>query len=195
MKRQGRRQVACGAYGGYREVVTAQEAYELTTHGGATDFARLIRACESFGPYCLIGGLAVNSYVEPVYTLDADIVVIAAALPGLTAHLEGLGFKTEVHPHSVTVLAPGSDLRIQFTTDERHQGFPARSVEAEVLGVRVKVACLEDVTQGKLWAYTDPERRLSKRKKDELDLIRLAEAYPHLKSFYPFPLQQQIERG
>ena len=67
--------------------VTALEAYELTTKGGATDFSRLIAACESFGPYCLIGGLAVNCYVEPVYTLDADIVVIAACHPALTAHL------------------------------------------------------------------------------------------------------------
>jgi hypothetical protein len=68
-------------------------------------------------------------------------------------------------------------------------------VEAEVLGTRVKIACVEDVTQGKLWAYSDPRRRLSKRKKDELDLIRLAEAYPRLKSLYPIELQHQIEGG
>jgi hypothetical protein len=67
--------------------VTAEEAYELTTRGGATDFARVIKTCESFGPYCLIGGLAVNCYVEPVYTLDAEIVVIARSLPQLSAYL------------------------------------------------------------------------------------------------------------
>lgn len=175
--------------------MTALEAYELTTQGGGTDFARLILACESFGPYCLIGGLAVNCYVEPVYTLDADIVVIAASLPGLTAHLVGQGFRTEVHPHSVNAVAAGSDLRIQFTTDDRYQAFLARSVETEVLGICTKVACLEDVTQGKLWAYGDPQRRLSKRKKDELDLIRLAEAYPELKSLYPSELREQLDRG
>jgi hypothetical protein len=154
--------------------VTAVEAYELTTQGGSTDFARLIAACESFGPYCLIGGLAVNCYVEPVYTLDADLVVVAPSPPEL---------------------APGSELRIQFTTDERYQAFPARSVDANVLGIRVKVACREDVTQGKLWAYGDPQRRLSKRKKDELDLIRLAEAYPELKPLYPGELREQLDRG
>ena len=157
--------------------MTALEAYELTTQGGATDFARLIKACESFGPYCLIGGLAVNCYVDPVYTLDALIVV------------------TDAHPHSLNVQAPGSDLRIQFTTDERYQAFLSRSVEAEVLGVRVRVASIEDVTQGKLWAYSDPQRRLSKRKKDELDLIRLAEAHPELKSAYPSALKEVIDRG
>jgi hypothetical protein len=161
--------------------VTAVEAYELTTQGGSTDFARLIAACESFGPYCLIDGLAVNCYVEPVYTLDADLVVMAASLPQLTVHLEAQGFK--------------SKLRIQFTTDERYQAFPARSVDANVLGIQVKVACRQDVTQGKLWAYGDPHRRLSKLKKDELDLIRLAEAYPELKFLYPLELREQLDRG
>jgi hypothetical protein len=36
---------------------------------------------------------------------------------------------------------------------------------------------------------------LSKRKKDELDLVRLAEAYPELKAAYPGELREQIERG
>ena len=167
----------------------------MTTEGGATDFARLIAVCESFGPYCLIGGLAVNCYVEPVYTLDADIVVIASNLAQVSAHLEKQGFKIDEHAHSVNVLAPGSKLRIQFTTDERYQAFLIRSIEAEVLGVRARVACLEDVTRGKLWAYSDPRRRLSKRKKDELDLIRLAESYPELTSQYPRELQEQLDRG
>jgi hypothetical protein len=68
-------------------------------------------------------------------------------------------------------------------------------VEAEVLGVRVRVASIEDVTQGKLWAYGDPQRRLSKRKKDELDLIRLAETHPELKAAYPSALKELIDRG
>jgi hypothetical protein len=175
--------------------VTAAEAYELTTRGGATDFARLIAACELFGPYCLIGGLAVNCYVEPVYTLDADIVVFAGRLEELASHLREQGFHTEDHPHSVNAFTSGSQLRIQFTTDERYQLFLGRAVDAEVLGSRVKVAGLEDVTQGKLWAYSDPACRFSKRKKDELDLIRLAEAYPELKSLYPDQLKDLIERG
>jgi len=75
--------------------VTSSEAYESTTQGGATDFARVIGACESFGSYCLIEGLAVNCYVEPVYTLDADLVVIAPTFPGLrhTYRLRAFGQK------------------------------------------------------------------------------------------------------
>src|ERR1700730_16747562 len=147
--------------------MTAVEAYELTTKGGATDFARLIEACASFGPYSVIDGLAVNCYVEPVYTLDADIVMIASALAKLSAHLQEQGFKIEEHAYSLNATTPRSELRIQFATDEKYRAFLARSVEAEILGVPVRIACLEDVTRGKLWAYSDPKRRLSKRKKDE----------------------------
>ena len=175
--------------------MTAFEAYELTTQGGGSDFARLIGACEIFGSYCLIGGLAVNTYVEPVYTLDADIVMVAAALPRLTAYMQEQNFKIETHPHSVNALADKSKLRIQFTTVERYQSFPDRSSIREVLGIGVKVASLEDVTQGKLWAYSDHQRRFSKRKKDELDLIRLAEAYPQLRAMYPVELRELIDCG
>jgi Nucleotidyl transferase AbiEii toxin, Type IV TA system len=175
--------------------VTPAEAFDLTTGGGAQDFARLVAACESSGLYCLIGGLAVNCYVEPVYTLDADLVVLADKLHQLTAQLQQQGFALEKHPHSINAQAPGSDLRIQFTTDERYQPFPGRSVESEVFGVRVKVACVEDIIQGKIWAWSDPRRRLSKRKKDELDLIRLAEAYPGLRSVFPASIVGQIDRG
>ncbi len=175
--------------------MTALEAYELTTQGGATDFARVIAVCESCGPYCLIGGLAVNCYVEPVYTLGADLVVVSANLPALAAKLREDGFKIEEHPHSLNAQTPVSDLRIQFTTDDRYQSFIERARPDTVLGIPVNVACLEDVAQGKLWAYSDPQRRLTKRKKDELDLIRLAETHPELKSLYPPDLREQIERG
>jgi hypothetical protein len=121
--------------------------------------------------------------------------VAASGLDALAAHLREQGFKTEAHQHSVNVWAPRSQLRIQFTTDQRYQAFLSRSVEAEVLGILLKVACLEDVARGKLWAYGDPQRRLSKRKKDELDLIRLAEAHPELRSMYPRELQDQLDRG
>lgn len=167
----------------------------MTTQGGATDFARLVTVCESFGPYCLIGGLAVNCYVEPVYTVEANFVVIAQNVPKLALFLEEQGCRVEGHQHSLNALPVTSDLRIQFTKDERYQAFISRAAPADVLGVRVPVAALEDVARGKLWAYADPQRRLSKRKKDELDLIRLAESYPALKAIYPEDLVALIDHG
>lgn len=173
--------------------MTALEAYNLTTKGGGADFGRVIDICNLSGPYCLIGGLAVNCYVEPVYTLDADLVVTATRMPEVLSRLEEAGFRARSFRNSVNLETPSSDLRIQFTTDERYQDFPARAENRTVLGTYVRVACLDDIVQGKLWAYADPERRLTKRKKDELDLIRLAEAYPYLRAKYPAELGAQLD--
>jgi hypothetical protein len=170
-----------------------EEVYELTTRGGASDFARVIEICRPLGLYCLVGGLAVNSYVEPIYTMDADFVLVAARKDELRNELLASGFQVEEFPHSLNAQAPPSELRIQFTTDPRYQAFLSRAEEKLVLGVMTRVACLEDVAQGKLWAYLDPQRRMTKRKKDELDLLRLAEKYPYLKDLYPPELRKQLE--
>ncbi len=171
----------------------AQEVYELTTKGGATDFAAVVAICRELGSYCLVGGLAVNCYVEPVYTLDADFVVVASQAQRLQRELVSRGFFVKTFPHSFNAQAQESELRIQFTTDPQYQSFLDRAQEREVLGVLVRVAALEDVVQGKLWAYADPQRRLSKRKKDELDLLRLAEAYPAVRSRLPEELRKLLE--
>ena len=137
----------------------------MTIRGGITDFAQVIASCEASGLWCLIGGLAVNSFVEPVYTLDADLVVIAPALGKLAETLKAQGFAIEHREHSLDAQRPGSDLRIHFTTDPRYQVILERSVEAVVLGIPAKVACLIDTAQGKLWAYGDSRHRFSKQKR------------------------------
>ena len=171
----------------------SQEVYELTTRGGASDFATVVKICRSLGPYCLLEGFAVSCYVEPVYTLDADFVVIASQTAALERQLVARGFSVQTFPHSLNTQAPESELRIQFSTDPRYQGFLDRAQEREVLGISVRVAALEDVVQGKLWAYSDPQRRLSKRKKDELDLLRLGEAYSGVRSSFPEELRKLLE--
>lgn len=55
----------------------------------------------------------------------------------------------------------------------------------DVLGIRLPVASLEDVLQGKIWAVLDPARRSSRRQKDLADIARLLEAYPHLRQRVP----------
>jgi hypothetical protein len=64
-----------------------------------------------------------------------------------------------------------------------------------VLGETVPVASLENIVRGKVWAWSDPKRRLSKRKKDELDLIRIAEKYPQLRELMPPAITDQIENA
>jgi hypothetical protein len=159
--------------------MTAREIYDLAVRGGGNDFQATVELLERLGePWCLIGGLAVNAYVEPVYTADADFIVVAGQLEFVCTELAGLGFTISRHRFSVNAQLPGSGLVVQFTTDPRYQDFLGRATPAEVLGVQCRVASLADLFQGKLWAASDAERRLTKRAKDELDLMRIAEAYP-----------------
>jgi hypothetical protein len=150
--------------------MTAVEVFELTSQGGATDFADVVGICNEIGSYCLIGGLAVNCYVEPVYTMDADLVLVAEQLPQLSVRLADAGFKVDRFPHSINAQRGGSQLRIQFTTDARYEDFPVRATRQTVLGESVMVASLEDLFQGKL--YVSDLAKTSKREKDRLDLIR-----------------------
>jgi len=161
--------------------------------GRSDDLARVVAALRSAGqPFCLIGGLAVNHYVEPVVTLDADFAITAAA--GVSEALRAAGFTVEPHPHSINAVLPDSRLRIQITINDRYGAFPARAVEAEVFGVRMPVAALTDLVQGKLWAAGDPARRASQRAKDEADLLRICESHPHLLAQIPAGLFARMEQ-
>src|SRR5450755_654004 len=160
--------------------MTAEEIYESVTNGGSSDFAEATAILERTGRWCLIDGLAINCYVEPVYTIDADIVVASENLFRVRDSLAAAGFRFEEFAHSPNASKPGSKLQIQFTQDTRYQDFIGRAGHREILGNFVPVARLEDIMQGKIWAWTDPNRRPTKRKKDELDLMRIAEAFPEL---------------
>ena len=134
--------------------------------------------------YCLVGGQAVNAYVEPVVSLGLDVVVATDQLPQVEALIRG-AFVVERFPHSLNASLAGSDLRVQFQTDPRYAPFVDRATVREVLGLRLPVACLDDVLQGKLWAVMDKTRRPSKRQKDLADIARLLESYPDLRNQVP----------
>ncbi|OGL38189.1 MAG: hypothetical protein A2042_08830 [Candidatus Schekmanbacteria bacterium GWA2_38_11] len=134
--------------------------------------------------YCVIGGLAVNAYVEPVVSMDLDIVVVAKEFDRLIKASAKI-FKIEEFPHSLNLSNPKTDLRIQLQTDSRYQLFIPRASVKEVMGYKMKVATIEDVLQGKIWAYGDEERRKSKRQKDLADIFRLVETFPQLKDLLP----------
>jgi hypothetical protein len=134
--------------------------------------------------YCVIGGLAVNAYVEPVVTLDLDVVLAAEDLRRVEPALAAT-FTTERFPHSLNVSMAGSDLRVQIQTDPRYASCVEHAVRREVLGVTLPVAPLTDVLQGKVWAVQDPGRRASKRQKDLADIARVLEAFPDMRAAVP----------
>jgi len=142
--------------------------------------------------YCVIGGLAVNAYAEPVVSLDLDIVVAINDI-GTTCKAVEDHFKIERFTHSVNLSSNKSDLRIQLQIDQRYQMFIAKATIHSVLGYEMKVAVIEDVLQGKIWAYSDEQRRKSKRQKDLSDIIRLIETYPHLVDHLPNSIRKIVE--
>jgi hypothetical protein len=162
--------------------------------GGEVDVIRnLLNALQAAGAdYCVIGGLAVNAYAEPVVSLDLDVVVVADCIEQVCAALTR-DFTMERFAHSVNFRSDKSDLRVQLQTDARYQDFVRNASARKVLGYEMKVASVEDVLRGKVWAYSDKERRRSKRQKDLADILRLVEAYPALKEKLPPALRKEIE--
>ena len=144
--------------------------------------------------YCLIGGLAVNAYVEPVVSLDLDVVAAAEDVVAICKAAKKLGLKVEQFEHSVNLTSPNSDLRIQLQQDPRYQKFVSNAQNSSVLGYKMKVARVEDVLQGKVWAYSDKTRRKSKRQKDLADIFRIIEKYPQLEASLPQILREEINK-
>ena len=57
----------------------------------------------------------------------------------------------------------------------------------------MRVALMEDVLQGKVWAYSDEKRRKSKRQKDLADIMRLVEANPALETSLPASIRKELK--
>jgi hypothetical protein len=141
--------------------------------------------------FCVIGGQAVNAYVEPLVSLDLDLVVAVHQLDQVE-ELLNRHFVLKRFPHSLNISAAGSDLRVQIQTDERYAPFVERATRREVLGLEMPVASLEDVLQGKVWAALDAERRGSKRQKDLADIARILEKYPELGGQVPQEIRTRL---
>lgn len=169
------------------------EVFELVSGGGTTDFYVVVRSCAEAGPYSLIGGLALNTYAEPVYTMDADFVLAHELFERVAPRLAELAFTLTEYKNSLNASMPGSQLRIQFTRDARYNEFPLRARKRELFGLEVPVAALEDLLQGKIWAWSDPEGRLSKREKDRLDLVRIGENFPELRDRLPVEIRRLFD--
>ena len=143
--------------------------------------------------YCVIGGLAVNAYAEPVVSLDLDLVVVSNRIGDLSEAAAQAGMTIEEFEHSVNLSITGSDLRVQLQKDPRYQDFISRAVVQTVLGYEMSVACIEDVLAGKVWAYSDETRRGSKRQKDLADIMRLVETHPELRSSLPTAIHTLLD--
>ena len=175
--------------------MTAKKFYDWQTVGGTDDVMRLVDCLERADiPWCTIGGVAVNHWAaEPMVTQDVDFVVATAAIEQTVGVLETAGFRSEKFPGSINFKGQ-SKVSLQLSTEDFYSDFPKRAVPADVHGILLRVASLQDTLQGKIKAWSDAERRQSKRIKDLGDIARLVEAHAGLWDLLPAKLKRQIER-
>jgi hypothetical protein len=174
--------------------MTAKQFYDWQTSGGTDDVMRLVDCLEKADiAWCAIGGVAVNHWAnEPMVTQDVDFVVAADAIERTVSLLEDAGFQSERFDWSFNFKGR-SKVLIQLSTEEFYRDFPSRAVPADVHGILMRIASLEDTLKGKIKAWSEPERRQSKRIKDLADIARLIEAHPRLWNSLTDNLQKQLQ--
>ena len=173
--------------------MTGQQFYDWQTAGGAGDVTLLVDTLAKLDVnWCMISSLAVNHWAEePMATADVDLVVALDAITETVAALEAVGFVAERFESSVN-LKGHSKVSVQISTEEFHREFPGRSIPADIHGIPMRVASLDDTMKGKVQAWRDPDRRRSKRQKDLTDILRLIEVHPKLEAKLPADVQQKI---
>ena len=175
--------------------MTSKKFYDWQTAGGTDDVMRLVDCLERADiKWCAIGGVAVNHWAEePMVTQDVDFVVAAEDVDRAVAILTEAGFPSEHFSWSVNFKGR-SKVSIQLSTEEIYHSFPDRSVPADVYGILLRVASLEDTLTGKILAWKDSTHRQSKRIKDFADIARLVESHPKLWEDLPEVLKSQIDQ-
>ncbi|MFM8953327.1 MAG: nucleotidyl transferase AbiEii/AbiGii toxin family protein [Planctomycetaceae bacterium] len=175
--------------------MTGKQFFDWQTSGGTDDVMRLVDCLERADvPWCCIGGVAVNHWAaEQMVTRDVDLVIALDAVDRAVGLLEAAGFTSERFDRSVN-LKGRSAVSVQLSTEEFYRGFPERAVPADVHGILMRVASLNDTLAGTMKAWSEPTRRQSKQAKDFTDIVRLVEAHPGLWPSLTPELQKLVRR-
>ncbi len=175
--------------------MTPKKFFDWQTAGGANDVMRLVDCLEKADlSWCAIGGIAVNHWAaEPVVTQNVDFVVAAESIELTEKLLTAAGFMAQHFTWSINFRGQ-SKVSIQLSTEDYYREFPARSVPADIHGILMRVASLEDTLKGKIKAWRDPEKRQSKKLKDLGDIARLVENNPQVWNLLDADLKEIIYR-
>lgn len=175
--------------------MTGKQFYDWQTAGGVNDVMRLVDSLERADvSWCVIGGVAVNHWAEePMVTQDVDLVVVSEDLQRVEELLKDEGFRSEKFDWSMNFKGR-STVSFQLRTEAFYKEFPLRAVPADVHGILMRVASLEDTLKGKMKAWADSERRQSKKIKDLADIARLVEAHPRLWNLLRDDLKAQVRK-
>lgn len=130
--------------------MTAKQFYDWQMVGGTDDVMRLVDALERADiRWCAISGVAVNHWAaEPIVTQDVDFVVATEAIERALTALSEAGFRAEKFEWSINFKGR-SKVSLQLSTEDFYREFPQRAVPADVHGILLRVASLEDTLKGK----------------------------------------------
>jgi hypothetical protein len=175
--------------------MTKKQFFDWQTAGGTDDVMKAVDALERADiSWCAIGGIAVNHWAaEPMVTRDVDFAVAADDVNAAVEALTRAGFTAQTFEWSINFKG-NSSVSLQLSTEAFYSEFPPHAVAADVHGILLRVASVEDTLKGKIAAYSDKTRRQSKRLKDLGDIARLVESYPELWEKLTDELKAQIER-
>ena len=184
--------------------MTEQEIYDGVIVNGTTDFIFVAEALRRYSTgWCVIGGLAVNSYVTPVYTAELELVVATTDLEPVLLDLRAADFLVQEFPFTINarrrVLRTGHlthQLKVRFMKQGCYQPFLDRATLRTILGMDVPVAALADLVQGELWMRESAGHRASKNMQAEMNLLRLAEVhFAEVAPRLPDQLRAKAEAG
>jgi len=175
--------------------MTGKQFFDWQTVGGTDDVMRFVDALEKADiVWCAIGGVAVNHWAaEPIVTQDVDFVVASDSIERAEKALIDAGFKSEHHQWSINFKGT-SRVSLQLSTEDFYRDVAERGQAADVHGILLRVASLEDTLAGKIKAWSEPTRRQSKQAKDFTDIVRLVEAHPQLWDRLPEKLRTLVDR-
>jgi hypothetical protein len=175
--------------------MNAKQFYDWQTAGGVNDVTLLVECLEQAAiPWCAIGGIAVNHWAQsPMVTQEVEFVVSTSDIDRTRVLLEEAGFRSETFDWTINFKG-NSIVSLQLSSEALYRDFPSRSVHADVHGMLLRVASLEDTLTGKIAAWSDSQRRQSKRMKDLADIGRLVEAHPKLWEKLTDALKSEIDQ-
>ena len=175
--------------------MTSKQFFDWQTAGGTDDVMRLVDCLERADiQWCAIGGVAVNHWAEePMVTQDVDLVVATESVELAIKVLEEAGFKAERFPWSINFKGH-SKVSVLLSTEDFYYEFPSRAVPADIHGILMRVASLEDTLRGKTKAWKDIEHRQSKKLKDLGDIVRLVESHPYLWDLLDPALKEIVDK-
>jgi hypothetical protein len=173
--------------------MTGKQFYDWQTSGGTNDVMRMVDCLERADiAWCAMADIAVNHWAtEPMVTQDVDFVVATDQVDRAVSLLEEAGFRAERYDWSVNFTGR-SKVSLQLSTEAFYKDFPSRAVPADVHGILLRVASVEDTLRGKIRAWSDPTRRQSKRIKYLGDISRLVDTHPRLWELLPVEIQHQL---